>query len=144
MTSTEYFIEIIGDEPEDITSVLVGCIPCGHRELGLTVAGAKEWRSGHHREYHEGPFTMEFLEDDPYNEKGRYSRTYEDRPSPAKDLVLTVVKDEWVCVPDIAVLLDKKESGIRNILYHLEKSGTILKKEFPMPDRKPQVRFMAA
>lgn len=47
-TQRNYFMEIIGDDPEFIEEVLVGCKLCNHRALTPTVDIARQWISDHH------------------------------------------------------------------------------------------------
>lgn len=49
-----YFMEIIGDDPEFIEEVLVGCKVCDHRALTPTVTKARVWILDHHLEMEHG------------------------------------------------------------------------------------------
>ncbi|WP_218711544.1 hypothetical protein [Arthrobacter sp. BF1] len=143
MTKTEYFIEIVGAEPEDITSVLIGCVECGDREITLDVARAKHWRAEHHKDRHTGGYFMEFTEDDPYNESFRFKEVYREKKSPVQDLIAQTVQSDYMSVPDIAIHIGKDERSIRTLLATMSKNGLVTKTQVPMDGRKPQVRYMA-
>lgn len=143
MSKTEYFIEIVGEEPEDITSVLIGCVECGERDIGIDVARAKHWRAEHHQDRHDGGYFMVFTEDDPYNEAHRFKGRYHDKETPLQDLISQTMKSEYMSVPDIATQTGRSERSIRTLLSTMSKSGLVMKTQVPMDGRMPQVRYMA-